>query len=330
MRILVTGDLHLTDRKLDTYRWGLFDWLREQRFDALVILGDLTEEKDCHAAELANRVVDELMTFVDLEREVHVLMGNHDYNDEAYPFFRFLRHCPGCHYHAKPGIWELGNARWAFYPHSREPERYWVDARRGDDVGVDYTLLHQLFRGAKAANGVPMDGADAGQLSGVGKVFAGDVHWPQKIGVVEYVGAPYPINFGDDYQPHVVVVDGRESWHYLTPPSIRKLVLEIDDPGKIEFKPGWRAGDQVKVVMRLGRSTFSKWEDYRREVKRVCDRNDLVLCGLELKEKVRERLGAKKPKAVPVTPVEQFDSYCRQAKVSDDDVVVGKKLLDVG
>lgn len=30
MSILLTSDLHLTDRDRDEYRWGLFPWLKEQ------------------------------------------------------------------------------------------------------------------------------------------------------------------------------------------------------------------------------------------------------------------------------------------------------------
>ena len=55
MLTLLTSDLHLTDRPNDAYRWDfLSKWLWGIRFDSLVILGDLTEEKDCHSSVLVN------------------------------------------------------------------------------------------------------------------------------------------------------------------------------------------------------------------------------------------------------------------------------------
>jgi len=44
MSILITSDLHLTDRDRDEYRWGLFPWIAEQidkhEVSTLLFLGD--------------------------------------------------------------------------------------------------------------------------------------------------------------------------------------------------------------------------------------------------------------------------------------------------
>lgn len=332
MRAIVTGDLHLTGRKEDEYRWKIFDYLATRNFEVLVILGDLCDAKDCHAASLVNRVVKSLLRFAEAGQEVHVLMGNHDYSDPDCPFFQFVHNYPNCYYHDRAQIWEIGNMRWAFFPHSRTPENYVDDMRRGaKELGVDYTLCHQVFDGALSESGRALKGCDAGLLEGAGRILAGDVHVPQKVGPVEYIGAPYPIKFGDDYEPRLAVVDNvSKTFSYIYPPYMQKLVLEVTEPDQIEYEPRWKEGDQVKVVLTLRRADFGRWEQYRKRIRRLCDRNGLVLCGVELKERVRQRLTEEsKPRSVPVSHEDQFDAYCRQAAVDKSDVSVGRKLLEV-
>lgn len=329
MRVLITADLHLTNRPLDEYRWEFFQWLSIQEFDALLILGDLVDEKDCHPSGLVNRVVAELTGLANDEREIHILMGNHDYSLENSPFFEFLKYYPNIYYHSVPEIWEIGNRRWAFYPHSHDPEKYMDRMLHGSDAEVDVTLCHQVFDGALSERGADLNGWKVGRLTGAGKVLAGDVHVPQVLGDVEYVGAPYPIHFGDTYKPQVIIYDGRtDSWLYKHPTSIHKLVLEISNPSQIELKPGWEPGDQVKVVLKISRADFGCWETYRKQVKQICKRNDLVLCGIELKERVRSQLTPTPSKrVVGVSRAEQFQQYCQQLGVDKNDADYGKQLL---
>jgi len=330
MRAIITADLHLTDRPADAYRFEFFDWLYAKDFDALVLLGDLTDEKDRHSALFVDRIVNSLLRFVAGGREVHLLMGNHDYTDATCPFFKFLGHLPNCFYYATPQIREIGNTRWSFYPHSREPKKYWADMRRGRELGVDYTLCHQIFQGAQSESGHDLDGCEVPSLEGAGKIFAGDVHTPQEVGLVEYVGAPYPVRFGDSFEPHVVLVEDAKTWTYLKPPHIQKVVLEVSDPDDIEYTSTWNRYDQVKVVLKLSRADFGRWEKYCKRVHRICEKNDLVLCGIELRERVRERLGGAASKIVPVSPTDQFDAYCRHACVDNESVAAaGRELLEV-
>jgi hypothetical protein len=330
MLTVLTGDLHLTNKKEDEYRWEALSWLRDKKFDSLIILGDITDKKDFHDGVFVNRVFEELMSFVDMGREVHILMGNHDYSDPSCPFFRFLNHFPNCYYHSTPQIWEIGNLRWAFFPHSRDPSAYWDVLRRGKELGVSYTLCHQVFSGAKSESGIFLLGCSTEGLEGAGKIYSGDVHVPQVVGSVEYIGAPYPIRFGDSFEPRMVIIDSvNDTKCDLHPPHIQKLVITVSDPEELDYNPMWKAGDQVKVVMRLSRSSFGKWEMYRKKVRRICERNDLVLCGIELKERTREKLisSGKKPKSIPVSHKDQFDKYCTFAGIDDSDISIGQQLL---
>ncbi len=325
MRTLVTADLHLTDRENDAYRWQfLHEWLWDQQFNALVILGDLTEEKDNHSSTLVNRVVAELIAFAREGIGIHVLMGNHDYAEEANPFFRFLSEYPNCYYYAEQKIVEIGNARWAFLPHARKPD--WGIVDRFKSVGVDFVCCHQVFAGAVSESGHKMLGCSWDGLVNGYKLLAGDIHVPQRVGPVEYVGAPYPIRFGDSYKPRVMVVaDGK--CRNLYPPSIQKLVLRITDPDQIEYQPSWRVGDQVKVELMMRRRDFSLWAKYQKKIKAVCKRNDLVLCGIELKERKRACLSEEKSVTIPTSPSQQFDGFVKYANVDPSDVEVGNSLL---
>jgi hypothetical protein len=302
----------------------LSKWLWGIRFDSLVILGDLTEEKDCHSSVLVNRLVAALTEFVREGISVHLLMGNHDYAEASSPFFRFLAHHPRCYYYAKPQIVEIGNCRWAFFPHMRDP--IFGDPQRLRSVRVDFVGCHQKFRGATSESGHSLSGCSTSDLEKCGKVWAGDIHVPQKVGPVEYVGAPYPIRFGDAFKPRVVLIDGKQHKD-LYPISPQKLVLRISDPDELEYQPLWQPGDQVKVELSLRRSEFDCWEKYQRKIRRMCERNDLLLCGVSLVEAGKKRLRLDGPTAKIGTPREQFEAYCEQAGIDDADAAVGRELL---
>ena len=96
MNWLLSADLHLSDRARDSYRFGLFPWLKKQqqknKVDATFLLGDLTQEKDRHSSALVNRIVEELLT---LTPPVYVLRGNHDGLNPNSPFFKFLNSISG-------------------------------------------------------------------------------------------------------------------------------------------------------------------------------------------------------------------------------------------
>jgi hypothetical protein len=280
---MITSDLHLTDSLFDGCKWEFLEWLRGRPWDAMLILGDLTDGRKSNSSILVNRIVDELSAIADMGREVHLLMGENDYSDPDHPFFGFLHNLPRITFHSTPGIIEIGNARWAFYPHSKHLDAYQDDICRGKAAGVDFTVCHQVFDGAVSGGGKRLSGWSP-RIKGAGKIFAGGVHRPQVVGDVEYVGAPYPVRFGDDYKPHVVVVDGTSRrWSYSTPPHQRKVLLEVDDPEQIEYDDRWRYGDQVKIVLSLSPSSFWKKDQYREQIANICDRNDLILSELSVR-----------------------------------------------
>ena len=92
--MLVTADWHLTDAPQDNYRWLAFDHIRalcaEHQIRDVCIMGDLTDRKDRHSAELVNRMIAELRKCVEEGLSLAILMGNHDKPLKGTPYWEFL------------------------------------------------------------------------------------------------------------------------------------------------------------------------------------------------------------------------------------------------
>lgn len=307
--------------------------METQGFDALIVAGDLTDEKDCHSSQLVNQVIQELTSIASAGKEVHVLMGNHDYTVPDSPFFAFLSSVRGCFYHGTPQIREVGNLRVAFFPHTDNPQReeYRKRMKAGEKAGVDLTICHQMFTGARAESGRILSGLNPRKLSGAGCILSGDIHKPQRVGEVTYIGAPYPVRFGDSYNPRVILVNGAtRGLSSLYPDTIQRRVLQIRKPVDIEYTPGWNPGDQVKIVVNLNRNQFDEWAAMRRKIRTICTRNNLELCGLELREKTRKRLKKHQPKKTTTNfsdPLAIFEAYCQERGIGRRDQRIGHSLI---
>src|SRR5882672_7996340 len=196
MNYLITSDLHLSDRPRDSYRFGLFKWLARQqqlnRADATFILGDITERKDNHPSTLVNRIVDEL---IGLKPPVYILKGNHDFIDPDNPYFRFLNCIDGVYFITTPTTLH----GFTMIPHCRDQTEF----NAACDLIKPQTgvLIHQTLNGAKAESGARLAGLQATPIEAKHPLgcWAGDVHRPQRHGLVTYVGAPYTVRFGDDF-----------------------------------------------------------------------------------------------------------------------------------
>jgi len=253
MKTLVTADLHLSDNPRDAYRLRWFERLpqlaREYSAGRVLILGDITEAKDGHRAGLVNAIVDGFAALAEVA-QVYALCGNHDYVAEDVPFYKFLRHLRRVHWiNAATGLELRGLGRCLFLPHTPRPfrEEYSIPARPHN-----WIFCHQTFGGAdlggRAAPGEPPPfPPDA-------RVISGDVHVPQTIGPVTYVGAPYRVDFGDEYKPRVLLLDSDAARSIPSKgPQKRLIVLSGRDPlGGLDIRGRpIRAGDIIKVRVEL-------------------------------------------------------------------------------
>lgn len=330
--LLLVADTHFSKKPDDSYRFELFKWIREKqkkyKIRAVLFLGDLTVDKDLHPSSLVNRVVDGLCL---LEQPVFVLMGNHDYIDEKVPFFKFINEIPGVYYITEPGVIKIDRTKVLMLPHVKS-EADWEKAV--SDAGrVDYCMIHQAVAGAMSESGAILEGFDTKVLRKLKakRIFAGDIHAPQKVGPVEYVGAPYHVHFGDGFKPRVLLLDeATGETKSLRPPAPEKRMIRIR--GVEEFPTDLKPGDHIKVEMELTRAELVDWSTYRQQILDLAEKAGVRVFGVDLKkkkEKKRVRLESSKKLAV-ASDTDAFTSFCKHEKVPQHIRDIGKEILEYG
>lgn len=277
---LLISDLHLTAEPSCEYRWGLFDWLnetcREEKVKTLLILGDLTDAKDNHSAELVNRIVKSINA-LPVERVV-ILAGNHDWLKAGHEFFKFLRYLPHVEFITEPTEdAELAGKSAYFLPYSKTPMKDWAGM---DFSHYDYLFMHQTVTGSICSNGQAMEGEELPPLNAA-KVYSGDIHVPQVIGTVEYVGSPYHVHFGDAFKPRCVLLERDGNPVDLRYESISRVTLKVGSLRELR-KYAFKAGDQVKLRVELSESEKHEWSRIRREASAVLQDAGVVVQGIEL------------------------------------------------
>lgn len=331
--MILTSDIHLTDRKEDDYRWGLFGFLKDLVISSsskrVFILGDLTIFKDNHSSKLVNRLVSGILDIVSVGCEVHILMGNHDYLDAGQPFFGFLNNLDGVHYYSSIQHC-VGDTSILMLPHTRNPLEDWGRAEGIREYlrKFNTVMMHQTIDQSVASNGQRMEGMSRSLFKGArARIYSGDIHVPQDIARVTYIGAPYPITYGDSYNPRVLVVrKGKERSECFE--TIKKhtiIVRDIEDASVFE---GVGVGDQVKL-----RIEVCQGEDW--EFKK--DRSVKTLEGLGASSIVtelipsetrseRKRLSQKNVN-YKVTPEEALKVFVRRSRIKSSIALRGLSII---
>jgi len=281
--VLTTADIHMTDTPRESYRWGLFAWLRQMaekhECKELVIAGDLTEAKDRHSAMLVNRFVSEIVELTKLAL-VYIIPGNHDFRDESTPFFQFLRKIPRVRFFSEPEVVSTLIGESAFIPNTGD---FAGALERVNWKGADFLFAHQTFGGAKVANGTQLAGIPPSFFKTFkGQVWSGDIHVPQDVAPnVHYVGAPYRTDFGDLYTPRVVLLDRNSKRDLHFPCPSKEVVKWVGRKPDLQIMPA--KGDLVKIEVQLKREDYPEWQAIRYEVGTFAAHQGWVVCGLELK-----------------------------------------------
>lgn len=332
---LFIGDLHLTDSSKDEYRWSIFNWIKKQQDkykpEATFLAGDITNAKDRHSATLVNRIVAGLTL---LKPPVYVTMGNHDYRDPDNPFFKFLNHIDGIYFIIEPVVLKAGK-RIAVLPHVRDQSAFdtMVASVAGDDDNGHPAafLCHQTFDGAVAESGVRLSGLSASLIESLRPelgVYAGDVHRPQTQGLVTYIGCPYNVRFGDNFEPRCIYVDknGTETYPWFDAP--RKWSLTVNSPESILGNKELVSGDQVKLTIEVTREEVVEWKAIRKEILDACKELMLEVHGCKLEVRTNQRRERIKLKQ-HVTKDSTFEQFCKAENLAKEIVKVGKSILDV-
>lgn len=278
--MILTADLHLTDNPADEYRWAVFDHLaglaREEGDTEIAILGDITDRKDRHSSILVNRVVHSLRTLVGLGNHVTILMGNHDKPLAGVPFWQFLDKLESrtLRFITQPIV--VGGQ--LYLPYAADPAKEWADVKL---TGHDAIFMHQTVTGALGNNGIRLENNKMVLFPKTAKVYSGDIHTPQVVGRVTYVGAPHPVAFGDDYPCRMLVLDQKSNIKrelFLSPPAKRMLrVSSIEDLERRTSNPG----DQARVIYKLPLAELDKWPAMQAAIEAWADERQIKLASIE-------------------------------------------------
>lgn len=283
---LLCSDPHFTAAPADEYRWGFLPWLVKEVLakngvKSLAILGDLTDAKDYHSAQLVNRVATSLVVPTWIGLDVFVLMGNHDYLKGGQPYFAFLNEIPKIKYISKIEDTAHMGESVLWLPHSRNPAAEWKD-KAHCFADFRYIMMHQTIKGAKASNGQLMDGEDLPDLSGLGnKIYSGDIHVPQVIGPIEYVGSPYHVHFGDRFRPRCILLREDGTTKDFRYPTINRMTVDVESVEDLAAER-LHPGDQVKVRAHLQRHELHEWLAIRRRLAEILAKKEVSCHGIEL------------------------------------------------
>ena len=273
MSLIVTADWHLSDQARDFYRHDTIaaipDIIKQKRASGCLVLGDLTEEKDRHSAWLANKVVEHLEA---IGKPTLVLYGNHDGVSGLLAFFEFIGKIPGLTWVKNvtdardlPSPWPELLGKCLLLPHTRDYEKDWF--------GIDFSaypliLAHNTFAGSDVGHGRKMDGIPTSVFPKTSRVLSGDIHVPQSIGPVTYVGAPYHVDFGDDYHARLILLEHEKRLVSVKSIALgdrpQKRLVTLDGPQDLKRRCNANRGDILKVRVRL--DDYADWPEVKKQV----------------------------------------------------------------
>lgn len=291
--IIAIADPHFSEQAINKYRLDF--WLHElpriieaRKPEALLILGDLTDAKDRHAAWLVNAIVTALDQLAEITT-VYVLMGNHDYAHEGQPFFEFIHRISMLNWIGTPTEVTLLGKPMLMLPHTHDHVKDWAPyAKRFDKFNAIFT--HQLYEGAVNHASV-MSGISPNVFPPKARVFSGDVHPPQRIANIEYVGCPYTINFGDDFVPRMLRITVKDATTIGLGAFTQKRVLQAESVKHLA-KQLKEVGDHDIARVTLECDSMADWPDLQRAARELLDKHGVQyqLLPSVLKRNMRKRV----------------------------------------
>jgi hypothetical protein len=327
----MTGNPH------EEERWGLWPWLLKQAdkygVRELIIAGDGTEAKDRHNAMVVHRMVDELNALTYAGVYTYWLIGNHDYLDPEYPFFKFLGGLlANFEFITKPKEVKLSIGKTILLPNTPD----WKNDWKGIDFAkFDYAFAHQTFSGAVTETGYRLiDGLPADALDDVRiKAYSGDIHVPQKFGKRgEYLGAPYRTRHGDKYEGRVLLIENSKGKHKQTDLHYEtkgKHLIEIrtlDDMDGLKIPKG----GYVKVRVRVSRADLPNWQETKAKVKAEVERRGWEVHDVEMERidvGLTRETAKLELKGSLASPRGTFDQYCKSKKTPKAVIDEGRDIL---
>lgn len=333
MTVLITADLHLNDLARDQYR---HDWmanilpvlLKKYKISRLLILGDLCDSKDHHGAWLVNQLVDHFTMLAEI-CPIIIQMGNHDYIVADNPFFEFLGKIPGVTWISKPTTsaeLEIPKISALFLPHTANYQRDWKGLKFD---AYSYIFAHQTFQGA-AVGPRKLDGIPTDIFPNDITVVSGDIHQPQEFGPIVYVGSPYLEDFGDDFNPRVLLLEDKNASGKLTSipsPGPQKRLVEISSIAELSKQRSINSGDILKVRVKLAATDHAKWPTIKDDVKAWGEDNGFIIHLVQPQIDSKGAGGMSKRKTVTRTDEQLLETYAQSRAVSTSTLKTGLTLM---
>lgn len=322
---LLISDLHFTAREADAYRKDLRRQVRElilsrRTIKKVVILGDLTEFKNNHSADLVNWITDWLAELAKLGVLVVVLRGNHD-GEEHCPFFLFTNHIPGIRYiqtiEEDIAFPDANHPPIVWLPHSRDPLVDWEGLKFEGKV----VMAHVSVDAVTSETGHKMDSIVKAELfNGARLAISGDIHKPQQVGPLIYVGSPYNVRFGDDFVGRGLILK-EGSWDiepvYFKFP--RKWSFHAKSIKELKYSvmtAGAEPGDMCKVTMEMTQETMGQWRETEKEIYAFFE-SVYIRCVSCRPTQEFFKLTVNSP-TVKQTTYSNFEAFCKARGLSQD------------
>lgn len=347
MKLLLMSDIHLSSRPVDEFMWDLVPQvttiLKEAEVDTLICLGDITEQKAGHSAELVNRIVDGFVEWSNHVGQIYILLGNHDLTAGANkPFFEFLKHYPKIKFITKPTeVKFLGSQHVTglFLPHTRDPLTDWKSL----DLTGKLVFAHVTVNDCIAENGQKLQSSvDSNFFDRSLVTYAGDIHKSQTMGKLTYIGSPYATKFGahnKDFEGRIILLDtnelkddpyGYESRLLDFPLRLTFDVSCLDDIIKeVSLMDENRQNIekvQAKFRLHLNEQNMGRWREIKVELQNFCVEMNWKLCDIAL---VKDHLDTSDV-VIPSSRGKylDFDTYCNVNGIVGDLRDYGKGIVE--
>lgn len=292
----------------------------------IVILGDLTDDKDRHSAWLVNTIVMNLKSLAEKYR-VTILCGNHDYTDPRFPFFEFINAVEGITFLTLVERRELSDGTAWFLPHTHDHMKEWQGC---DWNKADWIFAHNTFEGATGESGRKLKGIPTATFPNYARVISGDIHLPQAFGPITYVGSPYSIDFGDDFLGRTLMLSGKSCWSIPVNGPQKRLVEVSADCLRDLGRAVVNADDVVKVRVQISTGDFTSrsWAEIRDKIRKWADDKGVILWAI-----TPEFSDGKKRKKTVARVFAQSDhetltAYGKARRVDERLLKTGKFLMD--
>ena len=197
---------------------------RKYQVKRIFLLGDVFELKDRIPARIMILFADAIANY---PCPLTILKGNHDYAEDDYAPIKLLLREGKIDFISEPDIYNYDyGTSFLMFPYYRKYDQFkeeWIKIHNREKLSdIRFFLFHNTVPGSKFANNLKAEGEfDLPTMKGV-RYLAGDIHLPQRVGPIQYLGSPYQVDFGEE---------GQEKFVYLYKTNIDLLTsVELNYP----------------------------------------------------------------------------------------------------